>query len=72
MQTGQTIMESTYGAKKWGQIVCDCILNMILQKFDSETVYPVKNPIKCHGWRDGLVNEALAAPASGVGFRARH
>lgn len=45
---------------------------MILQKFDSETVYPMKNPIKCHGWRDGLVDEALAAQALGVGFRVRH
>lgn len=55
-----------------GQIVGDCILNMILQEFDSETIYPMKSPTKCHWWRGGLVDEALAAYASGVGFRSWH
>lgn len=74
MHTGQTRTGSAYGAKIWGggKLVCDCILNTIIWKFDSKTVYPVKNPAKCYGknwWRDGFVDEELAEHASRVGFR---
>lgn len=34
MQTGQTMTERAHGARKMGELVCDCILNVTLQKFD--------------------------------------